>query len=127
MIAGRQAFKANSTVALVLAVTRPEPEPLRKYSPNESPELEAIVSKWIAKDPSLRFADGNGGTSFDDDVDVERPVDRFEVFAAIAVVGTPPRSTAPSGSAARKDRKADCAQPYTVDAKGNRIPKLHCL
>ena len=125
MIAGRQAFKANSTVALVLAVTRHEPEPLRKYSPNVSPEPEAIVSKCIAKDPSLRFADGNGGTSFDDDV--ERPVDRFEVFAAIGAMGTPPRSTAPSGSAARKDRKTDCAQPYTVDAKGNRIPKLHCL
>jgi serine/threonine-protein kinase len=307
MIAGRQAFKANSTVALVLAVTRHEPEPLRKYAPNVAPELEAIVNKCIAKDPSLRFADGNalldaieaipratprasvadfedtaadergppvvpvvpiaplsapgssprpavpkprdsapfgspfgafaptpGGTSFDDPALLERPVDRFKVFAAvgagcavagillilitvmwggkdrgkasgagaassqaavvappptmvtpplpevapveppaapaepapsavtaatppsaaastvaaphmiptplatdtpvatssaaIAVVGTPPpRSTAPSGSAARKDRKADCGQPYTLDAKGNRIPKLHCL
>jgi len=285
MIAGRQAFKANSTVALVLAVTRHEPEPLRKYAPNVAPELEAIVSKCIAKDPSLRFADGNalleafeaipratprasvadfedtaadaqgppvasgpsipevprpresapfgpfgaatpGGTAFDEEpVELERPIDRVKIFAAIgagcavvglilifvtamwggkeravgpaasavappptlvtapstlppepvpsvvsaaepaplpaptapaptppiapahmiptplatdtpvatssaaiAVMGTPTRTVAPGGSAgAKRDKKADCAQPYTVDAKGNRIPKLHCL
>jgi hypothetical protein len=27
----------------------------------------------------------------------------------------------------RLDKKTDCAQPFTIDAKGVKIPKLHCL
>jgi len=58
MLTGRQAFKANSTVALVLAVTRHEPEPMRKYVPNIDPALEKLVARCIAKDPADRFLDG---------------------------------------------------------------------
>ena len=290
MITGRQAFKANSTVALVLAVTRHEPEPVRKYAPNVAPELEAIVARCIEKEPSRRFADGAellealealarasarasiadvddtsadadgppverrsdvprprastpaigaptpGPTTYDSERgDVAQPVDRFRLFAAIGggcavagilliivvavlgrsdppkspgAVGTreataiaasaapiasvpqiavvaPPPAPAPApappepaadpepaataipmpladpavtmiptplatavpvptaaiatartspgsagGAAAgapARSRKADCAQPFTIDAKGVKIPKLHCL
>jgi serine/threonine protein kinase len=58
MLTGRQAFKANSTVALVLAVTRHEPVPMRKYVPNIDPALEKLVARCIAKDPAERFVDG---------------------------------------------------------------------
>lgn len=59
MLTGRRAFKANATVALVLAVTRHEPEPVRKLVPGIQPELEALVERCIKKDPSERFADGS--------------------------------------------------------------------
>ena len=59
MLSGRRAFKANTTVALVLAVTRHEPEPLRKFVPNLDPAVEALVARCIAKDPSQRYADGS--------------------------------------------------------------------
>lgn len=59
MLTGRRAFKANATVALVLAVTRHEPEPMRKYVPGIAPELEALVERCIKKDPAERFADGS--------------------------------------------------------------------
>jgi hypothetical protein len=58
MLTGRQAFKANSTVALVLAVTRHEPEPMRKYVPNIDPALEKLVARCIAKEPADRYVDG---------------------------------------------------------------------
>ena len=58
MLTGRQAFKANSTVALVLAVTRHEPEPMRKYVPNIDPALEKLVARCIAKEPADRYFDG---------------------------------------------------------------------
>jgi serine/threonine protein kinase len=59
MLTGRQAFRANNTVTLVLAVTRQEPDPVRKYVPNVSPQIEALLARCIAKDPARRFADGS--------------------------------------------------------------------
>ena len=270
MLTGRQAFKANSTVALVLAVTRHEPEPMRRYVPNIAPELEVLVARCVAKDPAARYADGTellaavdevarvllrtpqpdlddvtaadkvppvepppdlprpresvpanaptpGATTLDDWRPKSRPMppERIRLFAAIvggfavaglllilatfvwgadrskvsatalplavsapaasvvvpaatvpaptvpatteapapepapepvssvAVVPTPvtsavsvtPTPLATAGAAAttgaarpvHRDRKADCAQPFTIDAKGVKIPKMHCL
>ncbi|MBX3192484.1 MAG: serine/threonine protein kinase [Labilithrix sp.] len=58
MLAGRRAFKSNSTVGLVLAVTRHEPEPLRNLAPALDPAIEAIVARCLEKDPARRFQDG---------------------------------------------------------------------
>ncbi|MCW5837200.1 MAG: hypothetical protein KIS78_32700, partial [Labilithrix sp.] len=33
----------------------------------------------------------------------------------------------PAASARRKKPVDDCSQPFVVDAKGVRIPKIHCL
>jgi hypothetical protein len=255
MITGRRAFKANATVALVLAVTRHEPEPMRKLVPNIDPAIEEVVARCIAKDPAQRYADGSallaaveslaresgrasqpdlGGAS----VRLSRPklpeapesaaaatpaativdaraatpptpAERMRLFVAIGagvalaglllifatlVLGGAPKVQAlpvapPSASVAlpeppvapsiearpaaidpapsaepaplpaampfagpavsmiptplavpvtsspvatpsarpRLDKKTDCAQPFTIDAKGVKIPKLHCL
>jgi serine/threonine protein kinase len=74
MLTGRQAFKANSTVALVLAVTRHEPEPMRKYVPNIDPALEKLVARCIAKDPAQRHTDG--GVLLEEIEDVLRAMNR---------------------------------------------------
>lgn len=58
MLTGRQAFKANNTMTLVLAVTRQEPEKIRTYVPNIPPQIEALVARCIAKDRDRRFANG---------------------------------------------------------------------
>ncbi len=59
---------------------------------------------------------------------------------AVTMIATPLAAPATGGAATQSrsgaspsarprvvDRKADCAQPFTVDAKGVKIPKLHCL
>lgn len=249
MITGRRAFKANATVALVLAVTRHEPEPMRKLVPNLDPAIEEVVARCIAKDPSHRYADGGAllaavealaGRASQPDlgvasarmskprlpdaseaaatpaatiVDATHPAapDRMRLFIAIgagvalaglllivativwgggeraaatapssaaspsvtapeapvappsparpvvaepapaaepapsvtatpfagpavSMIPTPLAVPAASGAAAaapsarpRLDKKTDCAQPFTIDAKGVKIPKLHCL
>lgn len=258
MVTGHRAFKANATVAQILAVTRHEPESMRKLVPNLDPAIEALVTRCIAKDPSSRYADGSellaavealartsGRISSPDLGEVaasappssaprlakpslpeqgprdsgsanaatpaativdhrpEAPADRLRLFVAIgggfALAGllliaatvlwggaaaptarvvppsaasemprppvtadpaplasasaaqapeplspevsfaTPAGSMIPTPLAAaataaptasarpRVDKKNDCAQPFTIDAKGVKIPKLHCL
>jgi hypothetical protein len=50
---------------------------------------------------------------------------------AVTMIPTPLATAAPAATTTpprpRVDRKADCAQPFTTDAKGVKIPKLHCL
>ncbi|MDF2697517.1 MAG: serine/threonine protein kinase, partial [Labilithrix sp.] len=55
------------------------------------------------------------------------PVAPAVVDAASPSVATTQRTTAPASAAKRKKPLDDCTQPFVVDSKGVRIPKLHCL
>jgi len=103
MLTGRQAFKANSTVALVLAVTRHEPEPMRKYVPNIDPALEKLVARCIAKDPAERHSDG--GVLLEEVEDVLRALNRsstseLDVDDTAADAHGPPVAAALAGAVA---------------------------
>jgi len=58
ILTGRRAFSSTSTVQLVLAAARHDPEPIRKFLPNLPPEIEAFLARCLKKPPHERFADG---------------------------------------------------------------------
>ena len=57
MVTLKPAFNASHRLELIHAILHDEPAPLRKYDPRIPHDLETIVLKAIAKNPSDRFAD----------------------------------------------------------------------
>ncbi|HTM49942.1 MAG TPA: protein kinase [Bryobacteraceae bacterium] len=55
MLCGRRAFDGDSTLSILTAVVRQEPEPLRSLVRDLPPEIQAIVSRCMRKDPERRF------------------------------------------------------------------------
>ncbi|MBX3221889.1 MAG: serine/threonine protein kinase [Labilithrix sp.] len=55
------------------------------------------------------------------------PVAELDPEPPPAAAPTATHAPPPAGSVRRKKPVDDCAQPFVVDAKGVRIPKLHCL
>jgi serine/threonine-protein kinase len=55
MLAGNPPFEGNARVVMVAHLSE-EPMPLREVDPDISPEMEAIVSRLMEKDPDDRFA-----------------------------------------------------------------------
>ncbi|HUP64238.1 MAG TPA: tetratricopeptide repeat protein [Thermoanaerobaculia bacterium] len=56
MLAGRAPFKRSSTVETLAALLNDDPRPLSEVSPYASPELQAIISRCLAKSPEKRYA-----------------------------------------------------------------------
>jgi tRNA A-37 threonylcarbamoyl transferase component Bud32 len=55
MLAGRPPFQAEKTAALALMHLREEPAPLAARNPQVPPQLEWIIRKVMAKEPSARY------------------------------------------------------------------------
>lgn len=58
MITGFRPFQGNSAKTVVFKVMNIEPVPVTSFQTEVSPELDAIVSRAIAKDPEDRFPSG---------------------------------------------------------------------
>jgi eukaryotic-like serine/threonine-protein kinase len=55
MVTGRRAFEGTGFPAIVAAVLRDEPAPLRKWLPEAPLELQRILARALRKDPERRF------------------------------------------------------------------------
>ncbi len=55
MLAGRTPFRGEHEAAMMYSIVNEEPEPIAKYRPDVSPELERIVKRALEKDPSDRY------------------------------------------------------------------------
>jgi eukaryotic-like serine/threonine-protein kinase len=55
MLSGKRAFSESTPIATMLAVLNKEPRPLREIAPHVSADLESIVKRCMAKEPSARF------------------------------------------------------------------------
>ena len=58
MITGFRPFQGNSAKTVVFKVMNIDPVPVTSFQSEVSPELDAIVSRAIAKDPDERFSSG---------------------------------------------------------------------
>ena len=58
MITGFRPFQGNSAKTVVFKVMNIDPVPVTSFQSEVSPELDAIVSRAIAKDPDERYATG---------------------------------------------------------------------
>jgi serine/threonine-protein kinase len=56
MLSGKRAFSESTPISTMAAVIHKEPRPLREIAPQVSADLDSIVSRCMAKDPSARFS-----------------------------------------------------------------------
>jgi eukaryotic-like serine/threonine-protein kinase len=96
LLTGRAPFGGDSPVAVALQhVNQPAPSP-REFEPSVPPELEAVVLKALAKDPSDRYRDADSFIKALEGVEArlrQGPVDT-ESTAVYAPVGIAPGRTA---------------------------------
>ncbi len=59
MLAGRVPFRGESTVAVAMKHIQERPTPLSQLNPLVPPEIEAIVSRALAKSPRSRYQDAS--------------------------------------------------------------------
>ncbi|HET9111365.1 MAG TPA: protein kinase [Ktedonobacterales bacterium] len=59
MTTGHTPFDGDTPVAVAMKHIQEEPEPPRAINPSIPPALERIILKCLAKDPSMRFRDGD--------------------------------------------------------------------
>lgn len=55
MLSGRRAFSEDTPISTIGAILYKEPEPLHEIAPQVPPELDAIVTRCMAKKPTERF------------------------------------------------------------------------
>jgi serine/threonine-protein kinase len=55
MVTGRRAFGGEHAAAIHHAIASVDPEPMARYTNGVDPELERIVRKLLAKDPTTRY------------------------------------------------------------------------
>jgi serine/threonine-protein kinase len=92
MVAGRKPFEgASPEETMRLALKRP-PRPLRAFRPSVSAELDKLIRRALAKDPTRRFADAedmllavNDVPSDEERAAAERAAEEAEAAATIAI------------------------------------------
>src|SRR5262245_8811596 len=57
MLTGRRAFAAETVPRILLAVTMSDPDPPSRIVAGLSPEVDRILARCLAKDPSERYSD----------------------------------------------------------------------
>jgi len=55
MLSGKRAFSEATPISSMAAILHKEPRPLREIAPHVQVELESIVTRCMAKDPSARY------------------------------------------------------------------------
>ena len=55
MLSGKRAFSETTPISTMAAILHKEPRPLREIAPHVQAELESIVTRCMAKDPSARY------------------------------------------------------------------------
>ncbi len=55
LLTGHRPFEADNNIAMIHRIVTDEPAPLSRYFPNCPPELEHIVSRALAKEPTTRY------------------------------------------------------------------------
>ena len=56
LLTGKDAFNGESLPDLCAAIAREEPKPLRQWRPELPVEVERVIARCLAKDPSQRYA-----------------------------------------------------------------------
>jgi eukaryotic-like serine/threonine-protein kinase len=56
MATGRKAFQGDSSIAILAAILRDEPEPISRLNPKMPAPLTWVVQRCLAKDPAERYA-----------------------------------------------------------------------
>jgi serine/threonine protein kinase/tetratricopeptide (TPR) repeat protein len=56
MLSGKRAFSESTPISTMAAVLHKEPRALREIAPHVQAELESILTRCMAKDPSARFS-----------------------------------------------------------------------
>ncbi len=84
MLSGKRAFSESSPISTMAAVLHKEPRPLREIAPQVSADLESIVTRCMAKDPSARFS--GMGTLKLALQELAQPAARFSETPSIAVL-----------------------------------------
>jgi len=98
MVAGKRAFTGATVLDTLHAIARTEPQPVHEIKPGLPAELERILAKCLAKDPSARYQHADDLT-----------VDLKNLAAAVE-----------SGTAAMSPTRADAA----TTGKGRRVSLL---
>ncbi|MHC4751160.1 MAG: protein kinase domain-containing protein [Planctomycetota bacterium] len=60
MIAGRRPFTGDNDAAVIKAIIDSTPEPIARFKSGVTGELQRIVNKALAKDPSVRYQSADG-------------------------------------------------------------------
>jgi TolB-like protein len=60
MLTGRRPFEGDNDAAVVHAITNSTPEPVARFKSGVTGELQQIINKALAKDPSLRYQHADG-------------------------------------------------------------------
>jgi beta-lactam-binding protein with PASTA domain/tRNA A-37 threonylcarbamoyl transferase component Bud32 len=133
MLTGRAPFEGDSAVAIALKhVSQPPPSP-RELRPDISPQLEAVLTKALAKDPADRYSDAD---SFIRDIEHARaalPVTReadggsTAAFAPVGVVAPPPPPPPPPAVAAAEEISPPPLAIGEPPSGGRRRPLLLAL
>ncbi len=55
LLTGHRPFEADNNIAVIHKIVTDDPTPLSRYFPNCAPELEHIVSRALAKEPTTRY------------------------------------------------------------------------
>jgi serine/threonine protein kinase/Tfp pilus assembly protein PilF len=60
MIAGRRPFTGDNDAAVIKAISDSTPEPIARYKSGVTDDLQRIVTKALAEDPSVRYQSADG-------------------------------------------------------------------
>ncbi len=114
LLTGRVPFDAESAVTVALKQVSETPIPPRRLNPAVTPELEAIVLRALAKDPTDRFADADEFIAA-----LEAAASRIPSLAVIAAADAvaaslpgAPRATAGPATSSWEGTRVLPAEPY---------------
>jgi eukaryotic-like serine/threonine-protein kinase len=93
MVGGRPPFAGDNPVSIAYKQVHENPQPLNQIAPDVPRPFEAIVAKLLAKNPAVRYPDGD---ALRDDLRRFRNGEPVKALAGVAPPGPPARQ--PSGA-----------------------------
>jgi len=116
MLAGIRPFRAENTVALLIAIARKEPRSIRDIVPTLSPELEEILLRCLKKSRDERYADGAALSAAIEALSRGTPLSTRDSMrgSAPSVPILPPVGPAPEPSANEQPSQSSQATPFST-------------